>query len=106
MTTYREIEDHEVGFAEDGPPVRLDLGARHGVVRNAIDEVLDVLRIPFHRIHMEIVRDRTLRKSLNVRKGCVSGVTRTVQRRAGHGRLTAFVLHDVDLTARGPTDLR
>src|SRR5260370_29169774 len=66
----------------------------------AVDEVADRLAVPFDGVDVVIARDRRV----TVREGCVAGVSGPMHGGARNRRFAALVLHDVHLTAPGPTD--
>src|SRR4051812_35338412 len=77
------------------------LRRREAEVLATVDVPADLLRLPLHRVHVEVVGER-MRERVGAADPVLTGVARPVHGAVHDVRLAADVLHHVDLAARGP----
>src|SRR5688500_8796584 len=99
-----EIEDQIERFAEHRFAVLLHGATRDRVMHVVVDEESHLDRIPLDRVPVELVGDGATPQHMGMRERCLSGVSRSVDRRARRVWLGSLVLHHVELAARRPRD--
>src|SRR3954462_8516346 len=106
MATDGEVQDEIKWLAQNRPSVAAHLVTVDGVVHRAGDEESHSHRIPLDGERVEVAGKRTALQSWAVRKRCVPGIARAVHGGARDARLTALVLHDVELASLRPWNCR
>src|SRR5205823_6937832 len=87
------------------PPPR-DIARRDGFVRGAVDEPANRVRLPLDRKHVKGVGERARAQVVGAADAVGTRVVGAGRRAVHPARLLPDVLHDVDLAAAGPADLR
>src|SRR4051812_18301235 len=102
VSADREVQDQIERLVENRRAVTLHIVTTDRVVLHTVDEESHAERIPFDGEVVEVTRNRTASQSLLVREGRIPRITGPMNGRARYQRLTALVLHYVELAGARP----